>query len=55
MVLVDYVQTSDGVIGQSSYGEWSKELQSILNTADIAQVFTQEEVEELHCKAKAWR
>ena len=55
LVLVDYVQTSDGVIGQSSYGDWSGELESILNNADIAQIFTTEEVEELHQQAKAWR
>jgi hypothetical protein len=28
-VLVNYVQTSDGVIGQSSYAEWASELASI--------------------------
>lgn len=28
--LVNYVQRSDGVIGQSSYGEWAKELEAII-------------------------
>ena len=26
-VLVDYVQTTEGVIGQSRYGEWAQELE----------------------------
>ena len=28
-VLVDYVQTTDGIIGQSRYGEWAQELHRI--------------------------
>lgn len=28
-ILVNYVQTTDGIIGQSGYGEWARELQQL--------------------------
>lgn len=28
-VLVNYIQTTDGIIGQSGYGEWARELQKL--------------------------
>ncbi|UJB72921.1 hypothetical protein HRE53_30480 (plasmid) [Acaryochloris sp. 'Moss Beach'] len=28
-VLVNYIQTTDGIIGQSGYGEWARELQQL--------------------------
>lgn len=30
-ILVEYIQSSEGVIGQSSYGEWAIELYRLLN------------------------
>lgn len=37
-VLVDYVQTTDGIIGQSHYGEWAQELYRICETAQLRPV-----------------
>ncbi|NEQ48470.1 MAG: hypothetical protein F6K00_35045 [Leptolyngbya sp. SIOISBB] len=37
-VLMDYVQTTDGIIGQSHYGEWAQELYRICETAKLQSV-----------------
>ncbi len=33
-VLVNYIQTSDGIIGRSKYSEWTEELDYILENSD---------------------
>jgi len=33
-VLINYIQTNEGIIGKSKYTEWIAELKNILNTAD---------------------
>jgi glycosyltransferase involved in cell wall biosynthesis len=38
-VLVNYIQTSEGIIGQSNYGQWSQELQSIWMGRESYSVF----------------
>ena len=52
-VLVEYVQRSDGVIGQSSYQDWSAELQTLLHGASPA--FTTAERAALEARLKQWQ
>ena len=54
-VLVDYVQASDGVIGQSTYGEWATELSAILEQQSDRLIQTDRDtlielVQKLHAK-----
>lgn len=53
-VLVDYVQRSDGVIGQSSYTDWAVELQAICSWEEYA-VLTQFDYAVLADLVKRWR
>lgn len=36
--LVEYIQSNQGVIGQSNYGDWAKELKQILDNAENYQI-----------------
>ena len=53
-VLVDYVQTSEGVIGQSSYGEWAGELSRLLHQSSHS-LLTETDVQVLTDLALKWQ
>jgi glycosyltransferase involved in cell wall biosynthesis len=53
-VLVEYVQTTEGVIGRSSYGEWAVELNSLLKENRYASLKA-EDIEVLKELAEKWQ
>jgi len=54
-VLVDYVQRSNGIIGQSSYEEWAIELEQILNSSPPYPVLDQQTQTQLWQRVQRWR
>lgn len=54
LVLVDYVQSKEGVIGQSNYGEWAKELQQICCSSNEYSVLTQADMAALGQMVEQW-
>lgn len=54
-VLVNYVQRSDGIIGQSSYGEWAEELRQILNRTAIYPVLADQMQQQLQQLVQHWQ
>lgn len=53
-ILVEYVQSSEGVIGQSSYGEWAAELHSLLSQNRYS-VLTETHIETLRELIQRWQ
>jgi len=51
-VLVDYIQSTEGAIGQSSYQDWAEELQVLLSGA---YGLTKREVDALSLLAQRWQ
>jgi hypothetical protein len=54
-VLIQYVQRSDGVIGQSIYHNWVDEMQQICQTRDRYAILTHETIESLHQQLSRWQ
>lgn len=54
-VLVDYVQRSDGIIGQSSYEEWAIELEQILNSSAEYAALNEQTQTQLWQRVQQWR
>ena len=38
--LVEYIQSNQGIIGQSNYGDWAKELQRIIDDVENYRILT---------------
>jgi glycosyltransferase involved in cell wall biosynthesis len=55
LVLVDYVQRSDGVIGRSSYDQWAMELERILERSKWYSVLTAEQIRTLEQLVQRWQ
>ena len=53
-VLVDYVQRSDGIIGQSSYEQWAIELEQILNQHTQYAVLNEQSQAQLRQRVQQW-
>jgi glycosyltransferase involved in cell wall biosynthesis len=54
-VLVDYVQSSQGVIGQSSYADWATELQLLLEQYENAGVLSIDDFQALQGLGQQWQ
>jgi len=55
ILLVKYVQRSDGVIGQSSYQEWAMELQQILDDELAESCLSDSERLQLQRRVEQWQ
>jgi glycosyltransferase involved in cell wall biosynthesis len=53
-VLVDYIQTSEGIIGQSTYQQWAEELQGLCRKADQYSVLIPNDLSELKQLSEKW-
>jgi glycosyltransferase involved in cell wall biosynthesis len=54
-VLVDYVQSSEGIIGRSKYGEWAEEIDRLCTNAQKYPILSPEDMIGLSSLARSWR
>jgi glycosyltransferase involved in cell wall biosynthesis len=54
-VLVDYVQSSEGIIGRSKYGEWAEEIDLLCTNAQKYPILSPEDMIGLSSLARSWR
>jgi glycosyltransferase involved in cell wall biosynthesis len=53
-VLVDYVQSSEGIIGRSTYGDWAEEIDRLCASSQYP-ILESESIMELSALAQSWR
>jgi glycosyltransferase involved in cell wall biosynthesis len=54
-VLVDYVQSSEGIIGRSKYGEWAEEIDRLCANVQKYPILSPEDMKGLSSLARSWR